>query len=230
MYHNCSKGKEKPDFLMLILHFILHFKNFRLWQRPRDCFVDDDNEIWYYNAPVGEKKLKTFMSDLSLSCKLSQKYTNHSIRATGASILSKNKFNDAQIMSVTGHKSVQSLSVYQRVDTQEKLEMGQTLGVTMGAVPARIEALPAPPIRSALPAPLARLALAENGSMVPALIEADTPQTLHSDFEGFDLNAILGDFDYNESSINVSNTRQAAGPQLFHKCKVTIIQNLTLNK
>ncbi|VDH97885.1 Hypothetical predicted protein [Mytilus galloprovincialis] len=50
----------------------------RLWQRPRDCFVDDDNEIWYYNAPVGEKKLKTFMSDLSLSCKLSQKYTNHS--------------------------------------------------------------------------------------------------------------------------------------------------------
>ncbi|VDI09601.1 uncharacterized protein [Mytilus edulis] len=200
----------------------------RLWQRPRDCFVDDDNEIWYYNAPVGEKKLKTLMSDLSLSCKLSQKYTNHSIRATGASILSKHKFNDAQIMSVTGHKSVQSLSVYQRVDTQEKLEMGQTLGVTMGAVPARIEALPAPLIRSALPAPPARLALTENGSMVPALIEADTPQTLH--FEGFDLNAILGDFDYNESSLNVSNTRQAAGPQLFHKCKVTIIQNLTLNK
>ncbi|CAG2223465.1 unnamed protein product [Mytilus edulis] len=80
-------------------------------------------------------------------------------RATGASILSKNKLNDAQIMYVTGHKSVQSLSVYQRVDTQEKLEMGQPLGVTMGAVPARIEAFPAPPIRSALPAPPIRSAL-----------------------------------------------------------------------
>lgn len=131
------------------------------------------------------------MSDLSLSCKLSQKYTNHSIRATGASILSKNKFNDAQIMSVTGHKSVQSLSVYQRVDTQEKLEMGQALGVTMGAVPAQIAALPAPPIRQALTAPSTRLALTENGSMAPALIEADTPQTLHSDFERFDLKTLI---------------------------------------
>lgn len=54
VYNNCSKGREKTDFLMLILHFILHFKIFRLWQRPRDCFVDDDNEIWYYNAPVYE--------------------------------------------------------------------------------------------------------------------------------------------------------------------------------
>ncbi|CAC5388975.1 unnamed protein product [Mytilus coruscus] len=149
-------------------------------------------------------------------------------KATGASILSKNKFNDAQVMAVTGHKSVQSRSVYQRV---EKLEMGQTLGVTMRAVPAQIEALPAPTIRPALPAPPVRPALPQKGSMAPALIPTNTPQSLHSDFEGFDLNAILGDFDYNESFINVSNTRQAAGPQLFHNwtlaAKVSLNQNIT---
>lgn len=30
-------------------------------------------------------------------------------------------------MSVTGHKSVQSLITYQRIDTEDKMKMGQTL-------------------------------------------------------------------------------------------------------
>jgi hypothetical protein len=43
-------------------------------------------------------------------------------------ILSKNMYGPAQIMAVTaGHKSVQSLPVYQRVDNEEKIRMGQTL-------------------------------------------------------------------------------------------------------
>ncbi|XP_069105383.1 uncharacterized protein [Argopecten irradians] len=55
----------------------------RLWQRPRESFSDDET-TWFYNKGVGEKKLKSFMSDLSVSCRLSQVNTNHSIRATGA--------------------------------------------------------------------------------------------------------------------------------------------------
>jgi hypothetical protein len=45
---------------------------------------------------------------------LSQIYTNHSIRATGATILGRN-CSMAQIMAVTGHKSASSVAVYQRV-------------------------------------------------------------------------------------------------------------------
>jgi len=67
------------------------------------------------------------MSELSKSTDLSRMYTNHSIRATGATILSKNMFVAAQIMAVSGHKSVQTLSVYQRVDYSEKILMGHTL-------------------------------------------------------------------------------------------------------
>ena len=98
----------------------------RLWQRSKDSFLDDE-ETWYTNSPVGEKKLQKFMSDLSEKAGLSRRYTNHSIRATGATILSREGFNAAQIMSVTGHKSVSSLAVYQRVGDIEKISMGQAI-------------------------------------------------------------------------------------------------------
>ena len=63
----------------------------KLWQRPKDEFCDDD-QIWYNNVPVGEKTLGSFMSVLSKKCDLSETYTNHSIRATGATILAKNSY------------------------------------------------------------------------------------------------------------------------------------------
>ena len=88
----------------------------------------DTDEIWYSNVAVGKKSLSLFMSQLSELCSLSLKYTNHSIRATGATLLSRAMFNPAQIMSVTGHKSVSSLSVYQRVSDEEKIAMGQAIG------------------------------------------------------------------------------------------------------
>ena len=98
----------------------------RLWQRTRDSFVECDS-CWYCNAPVGEKTLQKFMTGLSKCCELSQTYSNHCIRATGATILSRSSFSPAQIMAVTGHKSVSSLSVYQRVGESEKVAMGQSL-------------------------------------------------------------------------------------------------------
>jgi len=85
----------------------LHPSCDRLWQRPKDEF-DDSDDSWYYNAPLGENILGTFMTNPSKKCKLSEVYTNHSIRATGATILEKNMYCNAQITAVTGHKSVAS--------------------------------------------------------------------------------------------------------------------------
>ena len=80
-----------------------------LWQRPKESFSDDDT-VWYCNSRLGEKTLAKFITKLSEGAKLSQIYTNHSIRATGATILTKGMFNPSQIMAVTGHKSVNSLT------------------------------------------------------------------------------------------------------------------------
>ena len=101
-------------------------KNDKLWQRPKESFYDDDS-VWYNNIPLGKKTLSSFMSRISELCSLSCKYTNHSIRATGATLLSRSMFNPAQIMAVTGHKSVSSLAVYQRVSDSEKVAMGKAI-------------------------------------------------------------------------------------------------------
>jgi hypothetical protein len=61
--------------------------NDRLRQYIKDSFSDEE-ECWFQNKPLGIHALRKFMSNLSVSCQLSRVYTNHSIRATGATILS----------------------------------------------------------------------------------------------------------------------------------------------
>jgi hypothetical protein len=42
-------------------------------------------------------------------------------------MLSKGMYGPSQSMAVTGHKSVQSLTLYQRVDGDKKLKMEQSI-------------------------------------------------------------------------------------------------------
>lgn len=69
--------------------------------------------------PLGELKQNKFMSVLSKKWKLSITYIRQAIQATGVTVLSQNMFGSAQIMAGTGHKSVQSFTYYQRVDTDD---------------------------------------------------------------------------------------------------------------
>ncbi|KAK2558587.1 hypothetical protein P5673_018764, partial [Acropora cervicornis] len=86
-----------------------------LWQRPRatENFSHSD-EVWYCNVPLGKNTLGTFMSSISKELKLSQKYTNHCIRATAVSLLDECNFEARHIMRVSGHKSESSIRSYSR--------------------------------------------------------------------------------------------------------------------
>ena len=109
---------------------LLHPQCDSLWQRPRDFFIrrilfgSTINQLGQYFEPLYEK--------LSGNHKLSQIYLNHSIRVTGATLLSRQQYGSKQIMSVTGHTSVSSLAVYQRVSDTEKLHMGLSLNAALG--------------------------------------------------------------------------------------------------
>ena len=86
----------------------------RLWQTPMTK-ADVNQEVRYKKVPVGHNTLNKFMKRLSEKCDLSQTYTNHCIRVTGATNLTRAKFSAKQIMSVSGHKSLESLAIYQKV-------------------------------------------------------------------------------------------------------------------
>ena len=100
-----------------------------LWQTPKsvEFSTDINNNIWCYGK-VGRNKIEAFVSDLCVSCGLPKgKYTNHSLRATPITNLKWCHWNDKQVMSISGHKSAASLNIYQKVNADEKLKMGNTL-------------------------------------------------------------------------------------------------------
>ena len=56
-------------------------------------------------------------------CGLSRIYSNHSLRATAATLLHQQDFQAQFVQSITGHKSLSSLSIYQRTSTKQKPQM-----------------------------------------------------------------------------------------------------------
>ena len=109
------------SFKMYLSH--LHEENPYLWQTPNVNPKDPNSPIWYTKQHIGKNILGQFMTELSKNAGLSKSYTNHCIRVTGTSILSRCKYHDKEVMSITRHKSVQSLTVYQRVQDKKKMEM-----------------------------------------------------------------------------------------------------------
>ena len=76
---------------------------------------------------MGHNPLDQFLTRISDTCGLSDYYTNHCIRMTGITNFKKGNRTDSQIMAASGHKSIQSLTLYQRVSDDEKLMMGMKL-------------------------------------------------------------------------------------------------------
>ena len=136
-------------------------KNTFLWQKP----FDDGHKkgfpnIWYTNQHIGRNILSKFMPEVSTNCGLSQIYHNHSIRATGITVLTRMNYTPSQIMSVSGHKSVQSLSIYQKTAQKEKIEMGKVLFQSVTKPedeiqrPDLLEIAAASPLKALPPAPI----------------------------------------------------------------------------
>ena len=81
--------------------------------------------IWH----VGKNKLGCMMSEFSKIAKLSKKYTKHCIRATAITALDQAGFAPRHIMSVSGHRSEESIKNYSRkTSTDQKRKMSETLG------------------------------------------------------------------------------------------------------
>ena len=118
IYENLDLNQRCPVKLFEKYINKLNPKCGRLWQRPKDCFCENDS-IWYQNRPIGKSVISTFMSRICQICDIETKYTNHCLRVTCINMLKAN-FSDADVMSISGHKSLTSLKIYERTTEKEK--------------------------------------------------------------------------------------------------------------
>jgi hypothetical protein len=79
-------------------------------QRPLPNY--HGRQVWYANAPLGVNTIATMMKGISQDAGASRIYTNHSIKASTATVLKKAGYAPQDIMAVTGHRNVASLESY----------------------------------------------------------------------------------------------------------------------
>lgn len=100
-------------------------ENEYMWQRPKNNITSNDQR-WYENAKIGINTVAKMMAKISEVLKLSKVYSNHCVRATAITTLGKS-FGDIDIQSVSGHKSLNALSIYKRTSEQRLEEMSNDL-------------------------------------------------------------------------------------------------------
>ena len=102
----------------------------RLWQCPKP-FITWDDKTWYtpgnQRRGLGKNPLGEFMSTLSTQASLSMRYTNHSVRAMCISVLDSEGFEARDIMSVSSHKSEQTIKSYSKTSDGKKRKMSEAL-------------------------------------------------------------------------------------------------------
>ena len=81
---------------------------------------------WYDCVAVGKEKLRNFLQSMCADAGISEKKTNHSLRATGASALFNAGVPERLIRDVTGHRS-SALHLYERPSVQQKQAVSRVL-------------------------------------------------------------------------------------------------------
>ena len=109
----------------------LNPKNEYMWQRPVLSFRESDC-VWYVNQKIGINTVAKFMQQISHYAKLSKAYTNHCVRATSITVMSQ-AWPDTDVQVISGHKSLNALGIYKKMDKDKKIKIGDSLRLALGS-------------------------------------------------------------------------------------------------
>ena len=214
----------------------LHPDNPYMWQAPLDKIDPEHPEIWFSKKKhIRKNPLSTFMSDLSRDAKLSRRYTNHSIRSTGITVLTNCRYSNADMMALSGHKSVQSLAVYQKTDETKKIQMGKLLAQCLTPKEHMKQILP-PQEKDVLQAPESLLQLTESASTIKENVTNENAIILfnpnfedHDEIPDFDLLSAICDIEEpketNENE-NVVKPSLAIEPSVANTCTSNVVNQI----
>ena len=83
-------------------------------------FTPTGNRAWYWANPLGKNKLQHMVKEMFRQANIEGNFTNHSLRATCATQLFNAGVPEVLVQKQTGHKSLDSLRLYERVTTSQK--------------------------------------------------------------------------------------------------------------
>lgn len=105
-----STGADNDAFASLKLYVSkLNPSCMSFYQHPKQGVTNADT-VWYEKRPLGINKLGEMMKNISAGARLSQIYTNYSVRTTGITLLPNMNVPDCHVMFVSGHSTGQNKS------------------------------------------------------------------------------------------------------------------------
>ena len=87
--------------------------------RPLNQRQDDESAPWFAPVPVGRNIISKVVSHMCHEAQIDNHKTNHSLRATGATQLYHAGVPEKTIQQCTGHRSLDSLRVYEHTSVQQ---------------------------------------------------------------------------------------------------------------
>ena len=79
-----------------------------------------ESDVWYSEQPRGKHFLNDMVKSMCTEAKLQGGYTNHSLRASGATELFRHHAPEHVIQQFTGHRSVTALRQYEKVAVEQQ--------------------------------------------------------------------------------------------------------------
>ena len=79
----------------------------------------ENQAVWFTSVPVGKNKLQTIIPAMCKKANIQGHKTNHSLRATGATELYMAGVPEKIIKERTGHRSFESLRMYEKTNTSQ---------------------------------------------------------------------------------------------------------------
>ena len=89
---------------------------------------------WYKSTPIGKNTLSKMMKNMCEKAEISGGYTNHSLRAYGATTLFQAQVPEKLIQQRTGHRSLDALRQYERTSPAQLLDVSNVMSGTSDAV------------------------------------------------------------------------------------------------
>ena len=91
------------------------------------CKNDSSSKLWFKKSALGVNTLNSLMKRMAQKAGLGSNITNHSGRKTMVQTLTNNAVPPTDIIQLSGHKNVQSVTNYSNVSSKQQMQMSRTL-------------------------------------------------------------------------------------------------------